>query len=230
MTTSDWAACERLIGSLAPKFQQEGLELDDLKQEARLAVIESYSTYTPETGVSLNTFLGRRIRDALRKFVAASIDSFELSREWVAESISDGPDSAIKAKSKPECAALREALGSHLYRKPRRVIETSRATVSLDEESGVSTGEDAGSTLHEHIGTGPEQEAVLLLKEAKAQLTVVIGAASKRGGGRLWARVIEMRTQGYSFPQIGVEMGKSEDAVKKLWRRAQKQLTRKRAA
>lgn len=223
MKTIDWVACERLIGSLAPKFQQEGLELDDLKQEARLAVIESYHSYTPDTGVSLNTFIGRRIRDALRKFVAANVDCVEVSREWVAESISDGPSAAIRSKSKAECAALREALGAEKYRRPRRVIESVRATVSLDE--GHDNGEEESSSYHEQIGTGPEQELGMLAAEMTKKVTVKLC----RNGTEL-AEIFRLRSEGHTFDQIGFVLGKDANAVRMAFTRAQKQLNKNKAA
>ncbi len=226
MKTIDWVACERLIGSLASKFLQDGLELDDLKQEARLAVIESHDSYAPDMGVSLNTFIGRRIRDALRKYVGANIDAFEISREWVAESIADGPDGALRARSKAECNALRDVVGPEKFRKPRRVIETVRATVSLDDDAG---GNNEGNTdcmsLHETIGTGPEQELGMLA----AEMTTKVSTGLSRKGQEL-AEIFRLRSQGHTFKDIAKSLGKETRAVELAFQRAQKKLNKKRAA
>lgn len=224
MKTIDWAACERLIGSLAPKFHQEGLELDDLKQEARVAVLVSYGDYKPEMGISLNTFIGRRIRDALRKFASANVDAFEVSREWVAESISDGPGSSLRAKTKAECSALRDVVGPEKFRRPRRVIETVRATVSLDDNDAASPDEDACS-LHEKIGTGPEQELGMLA----AEMTEKVATKTNRNGDEL-AEIFRLRSEGFTFEQIGQRLGKQLKTVQKAFSRAQKRLSKRRAA
>ena len=226
MSQIDWAACERLVGSLASKFHQDGLELDDIKQEARLAVLEHHASYSPEMGVSYNTFIGRRIRDALRSFVGANNDSVEVSREWVAESIAEGPSGAIRAKTKAECEGLRTAQGAERFKKPRRVIETMRATVSLDEVSG-SDGDD-DITLHEALGHGPEQESMIAASEAIAAAKVKSqesAALARNGGaGDYWQDISALRTAGYTFEQIGGKLGKSSNAIKKAWGRAQKSL------
>lgn len=222
MTTIDWAACERLIGSLASKFHQDGLDLNDLRQEANLAVLESYADYTPETGVSLNTYLGRRIRDALRTFVSKNTDLLEVSREWIAEPIADDPRNAIKAKSKEECQALVNALGPDAYKKPRRVIETISVAVSFDADDG-DASEDALS-LHERVGTGPEQELGMLAAEMSAKVKTKLA----RNGSEL-AEIFRLRSEGRTFPQIAEMIGKDADSVRMAFSRAQKRLAKKAA-
>lgn len=223
MKTIDWAACERLIGSLAPKFQQDGLEIEDLKQEARLAVIESHAFYTPEMGVSLNTFIGRRIRDALRKYVGSNVDTFEVSREWVAESIADGPDCSLRAKSKAECNALRDVVGPEKFRRPRRVIETVRATVSLDDDSSSSDGDTC--TLHEQIGIGPEQEVGMLASE----MAHTVATKLCRNGAML-TEIFRLSSEGFTFEEIAAALNKPLMTIYSAFTRAQKRLAKKRAA
>lgn len=223
MKTIDWAACERLIGSLAPKFLQAGFDLDDLKQEARLAVLESHGDYSPDTGVSMNTFIGRRIRDALRTFVSANVDAVEVSREWVAESIADGPDASLRAKTKAECELLRAVVGADRFKKPRRHIEKIRAASFDDDADG--DGEEA-LTLHERVGVGPEQELGMLAAEMTTKVSTKMG----RKGGEL-AEIFRLRSEGHTFEQIGQILGKDWNAVYKAFSRAQKRLNnRKKAA
>jgi RNA polymerase sigma factor (sigma-70 family) len=226
MSQIDWVACERLIGSLASKFVQDGLDLEDLKQEARLAVLETHHDYTPEMKVSLNTFIGRRIRDALRKYAAANTDAFEVSREWVAESIADGPDGALRADSKAECNALRDVVGADKFRKPRRVIETVRATVSLDADTGCNCeGDTASMSLHEQIGIGPEQELGMLA----AEMTKTVTSGLSRKGEEL-SEIFRLRSEGHTFKDIAKKLGKETRAVELAFQRAQKKLNKKRAA
>jgi RNA polymerase sigma factor (sigma-70 family) len=228
MSQIDWVACERLIGNLAPKFCQDGLDLEDLKQEARLAVLESYKEYSAELGVSLQTFLGRRIRDSLRKFTSQSLDTVEVSREWVAESITDGPRAALRAKTKEDCELLRSVVGESRFKKPRRVIETMRATVSLDE----CMSEEDALSLHEVHGARPGQEAVLaanrqlcVAEEAEAEALV----AGHHGGGD-WAEMSALRSAGWTLAQIGKKLGKSPQAVRQALLRADRRVSRKTKA
>lgn len=229
MSQIDWVACERLVGSLASKFHQDGLELDDIKQEARLAVLEHHASYSPEMGVSYNTFIGRRIRDAVRSFVAANSDMVEVSREWVADSIADGAGDAVRAKTKAECEALRTARGADLFKKPRRVIETVRATFSLDEDVGGSSGEDVVITRHEVIAVfAPEQEGVFELKRVEEAMREDAGAKRKAGRplAEGWQFIVEERAKGTSFADIAKATGRTVPAVKRTYNSAQKRLSK----
>lgn len=229
MSEIDWVSCERLVRSLASKYCSEGLDLDDLQQEARLVIWEVHSSYTPEMGISLHTFLGRRIRDALRRYVDFNLDSVEVGRKWVAEAIAENHESNIKTDSKEECEALRAVLGAERFREPKRVISKVKATVSLDDGGSDGDPDNEGSlALHERVGVPAEQETILAIGEATSRLKVVADVAAERGrrngDGVAWKQVIELRTLGFSFSQIGERIGKSEQAAKKLWARAQKRL------
>lgn len=229
MSTIDWVACERLIGNLASKFAQDGLDLDDLKQEARIAVLESYAEYKPELGISLSTFLGRRIRDALRKYSAHNLDIIEVSREWVSESIVEGPHVALRAKTKEGCEALRSIVGPNAFRKPRRVVETMRVTVSFDECSGES--DEDSTSLHDRLGTGPGQEAMVLANRQLTATKEVQNDAAKAGGhGGDWSELLTLRSEGWTLAEIAARFGKSPQAVHQALSRAQKRLSKKRAA
>jgi RNA polymerase sigma factor (sigma-70 family) len=232
MSTIDWASTGRLIGNVASKFIQDGIELDDLKQEATVAVLESFPLYSEDLGVSLNTFLGRRIRDALRGFVSASLGSIEIERKWVAEPINEHANQTIKAETKEECEALRDFHGAERFKKARRVISTSKPTASLDEGWDNSSQED-DSTPHDKLGTSAPQEFGVLIGEAEEALLVVSEAASRaggHGGADYWRQIGLLRSQGFTFAQIGKALGKSTMAVQMAWRRSQKRLEKNKAA
>lgn len=232
MSTIDWASAGRLIGNVASKFVQDGIELDDLKQEATLAVLESFPLYSEDTGVSLNTFLGRRIRDALRGFVAASLGSIEIERKWVAEPINEHSSLAIKADSKEECEALRAFHGADRFKKPRRVISTSKPMASLDE-GWESSSQDDDVTPHDKLGTSPPQEFGVLVAEAEEALVAASEAATRaggHGGADYWRQIGQLRSQGFTFAQIGRALGKSTMAVQMAWRRSQKRIKKNKAA
>lgn len=226
MSAIDWTACERLIGSLASKFLQDGLDLDDLKQEARITVLESYEDYSPEMGVSLNTFLGRRIRDTLRKYSARNLDIIEVNREWVAESIAEGSRSALRAKTREECELLCAVVGADRFKKPRRLVETTRATVSLDDST--SDAEDPLS-FHELHGVNPGQEYCLLAgrRLTAAQEVELEAFRAGRHGGTDWAEMSDLRAAGWTFDRIGQKLGKSPQAVRQALLRAEKRLAKK---
>lgn len=236
MSTIDWASAGRLIGNVASKFAQDGIELDDLKQEAALAVLEAYPSYNESLGVSLNTFLGRRIRDALRAYVSATLGTIEIERKWVAEPINEHSSSAIKADSKEECEALRDFHGADRFKKPRRVISSSKAMASLDEgwETSMSSGpyEDT-STPHDRLGTSPPQEFGVLVAEAEEALAAASEEAARaggHGGADYWRQIGSLKSQGFTFAQIGKALGKSTMAVQMAWRRSQKRLNKSKAA
>jgi RNA polymerase sigma factor (sigma-70 family) len=215
----DWASCEVLVKSLASKYLSDGTDLEDLQQEARIAILEAHHLYNSSMGVSLNTFLGRRIRDSLRAYTGKNSDTVELSRSWVAESISGGPSESLEAKTKEDCEALRQVHGAAKYRKPRRVIETGRATVSLDETRG-DDGSDSIS-LHEQIGCGPEQELGVIAAEMSTKVTTKVA----RNGGEL-AEIFRMRNEGLTFEQIATALGKPRNTVWSAYTRAQKKIAR----
>lgn len=228
-TEIDWVACERLIGSLASKFRQDGLEIEDLKQEARLAVLEHHGEHSPSMGVSYNTFIGRRIRDAIRTYVSQTLGIVEVSREWVAESIADGPEASIRAKDEAACEALRQLAGPEKFKRPRRISATAHFATSLDAQAGYEE-DDKDGTLHDVLGTPPGQEAVLEANRRHGLAKTVEGegaAAGRHGGGEYWATIARLREEGRTFAEIGKALGKSTAAVQMAWDRAQKRLNRR---
>lgn len=233
MSGIDWDACDVLVKSLASKYTAEGIDLEDLQQEGRLAVLEAHHLYRPEMGVSLNTFLGRRIRDALRAFAGHNADALEVSRSWIAESISEGLEGGLKASTKGECEALRAFHGRDKYKKPRRVIETVRATVSLDEgRDGNTEGDSSALNLHEQIGLAAGQESAFDLKETanKAQAIAATkrapqkttGTTRKNSGAGDFERIAALRAQGFTYAEIGKQIGKSMRATMMAFRRGAK--------
>lgn len=212
----------RLVKGLAAKYCCDGLEMNDLMQEAWVAVLENQDLYTEDMGVSLQTFLGRKIRNQLETFRANNLDLVELERHWIAESVAHGPGASIKAATKAECNALRNALGVELYKKPRRVIETTSATVSLDAETDADQQAEC-SSLHDKIGTGPEQELGMLA----AEMTKKVETKLDRDGEL--TEIFRLRSEGHTFEHIAKRLGKGLRAVHQRYSRAQKRLA-KRAA
>ncbi len=57
-----------LARKLARQYKVSGLELEDLEQEAYLAVLTAVPLWTPEESTSLKNFVCNKIRDALKLF------------------------------------------------------------------------------------------------------------------------------------------------------------------
>lgn len=75
---------DKLISGIAPKYLGPGIELDDLKQEALLAVVLSENKYTSEKGEPAG-FLGNEIKNALKKFRRKNLSSTRSLSEVVAD-------------------------------------------------------------------------------------------------------------------------------------------------
>ncbi len=230
MNPIDWVACERLVSSIASKFVRDGVDLEDLKQEATIAVLESHADYIADMGVSLNTYLGRRIRDALRSYLSLNLDAVEIDRKWVAEPIDEHPRESIKANTREECEALREFHGAHRFKEPRRVVVTIKATSSLDE--GWETPLEEDNSFHETLGVGPGQEAVLQAKAEASAMKNVSAAASVAGRGAVkWEEMLALRASGLTLAQVAERTGaKSAQSVFNSLAKAKKRLEKKNGA
>jgi RNA polymerase sigma factor (sigma-70 family) len=217
---------KRLIIRLAREYVEDGLDIEDLLQEAKLAVLENVSNY--EEGVTrapLKLYLRHRIRDRLRIYKAKMLDRIEVDRYWEAVCIADH-DKSIRAKTKGDCERQRQAAGEHLFARPRRVEEMVGNVISLDEELFVDAdGEPI--TRHDVIGAPPGQEAVYQAKhESKRRLHKMAqeAAARTKFGSSCWSEIDRLRSEGLTFAEIGIQLNKSTDAVKKAWQRSQKRL------
>lgn len=198
---------EKIVNALSARYVCGGVSVEDLRQEAWLAVIESYPLYSLDMGVSINTYLGRRIRDRLRSYKSTNADLMEVDRKWIAECV-EGPEQDITADTKEECVSLREEAGAAHYRKPRRVVRRVRATQSLDRTQSVANGEDS-ETYHSCVGVVPEQELLMRVADSMRRIN---GVDSKK--------ICELKRQGYSVRQISNILGKPEGTIKSAWFRA----------
>ena len=197
---------------LASRYFTSGVELADLEQEAMLAVFEGLPQYSEESGVSLKVYLGRRIQDRLRSTYRKTLNIVQLEQFWVVLHKSGDPEQHVRAESKAQAEAV---LRSHPndYVKVRHVKVHAPIGPSLDAEIDAENG----SSLHEIVGEEPEQEWKLAAKRRAGE--AVASHASKTDE---LATILTLRVQGFTFGQIGGQIGKSSEATKKMWQRAQK--------
>lgn len=83
--------------------------------------------------------------------------------------------------------------------------------ISLDDEIAEDQ-EGRAMTRHDIIGTPPNQEAPVEVKRRREEL---------KGVSKTSLDVITLRAEGHSFSEIGKTIGKTEEAAKKIWQRAQ---------
>lgn len=214
---------QKLVSRLAQHYWEDGLSREDLQQEAWLAVLEHGPSFSEDMGVSRSTFLGRRIRDRLRQFVAKMLDRSEVERYWEAPSIAEGPEAAIRAETKEECEALRAQASPEKFGKVRRVEQFVSNTTSLDAEIKVDSEGDS-VTGHDEIGTSADQEALCYSKEIWRELRPM---SLQRAGDALddnsyLDKLVQFLLEGYDFLEIANKLGRNEKAVRRTWERAQK--------
>lgn len=219
-TTELQTAFKRLVNKLCREYFEDGLDMDDLHQEAWLAIFEHAPLYKEEMGLALKQFLGRRVRDSLRTYKAKALNRQEIERYWEAESISGGPDHSIQAKTKEECEFLRQKEGAGKFAKPKRVEVVVSMTSSLDDD--LSFGDEGGDspyTLHDTLGVPADQEQKL----HSARVARIIDALSSKE-----REVLLGRAENKSIREIASSWGVDKVVVQRVLERAQKKLKKVR--
>lgn len=214
----DYREWESFAKKLAAKYVTAGIEQEDLEQEALLTLLEELPKYSPSIGVSLRVFLGRGIRNKLASLYRKTLNLVQIEQYWLVEHISGSRDMHVKAKSKSEAEAVVVARPGE-YVNIQNVKTLAALGPSLDEEAD----DEQDATLHEVFGENPLQELQLIANEGESNVR-----KANRNGNEL-AEIFRLRNEGHTFDQIGEQLNKDGDAVRKAFSRAQKRLNRNKA-
>ena len=174
MTNDEAKVLRGVVEALSLLYKSPYVEVDDLKQEAWLAVLRAEKDYKPESGASLATFVKRPIHWALTNYVKG-----------------------VKAEGE-NCISLDARVG------------------------GERSSSDSPSSLHEVVGTEPSQAFEFELNEAWEE-------ASKRFPKET-LEILVLRSEGFSFKEIGERIGKSEMATLMVYNRAASSKKNKKVA
>lgn len=210
---------EGFAKKLAGRYATPGIEVEDLEQEALLALLEELPKYTPDLGVSLRVFLGRGIRNRLSFLYRKTLNLVQVDQYWLVKHVSGNRDLHVQAKSKAKAEAIIKARSDE-YTAVENVKLLATLGPSLDEE----LDDEQGCTLHETLGQGPLQELSLLASEGEKKVRQV-----NRKGDRL-AEIFKRRSEGHTFQQIADDLGMGLKGVFAAFSRAQKRLSKSRAA
>lgn len=182
----DSQAFEGFVRSLSRRHMRQGLDLEDLEQEARLAVLSALADAAngdASTASSLKNFVCFRIRDRLKTYRRAML----------------GDERFLL------CEACRSKRRAGKKRERRCVlcsaIPTFKRPLSLEAETFPSSDEETALSLHEMLGVRGDQETDLELQDARYQI-----APSD-------LRLLELKAEGLTYPEIGRELGRSPRSV-----------------
>lgn len=214
----DFREWEAFAKKLATKYVTPGVDLDDLEQEALLVLLEKLPEYSPQIGVSLKVFLGRKIRNKLAELYRKSLNLVQLEQYWEVRHASGDKELHVRASSRAEAAAILQLHSTdYVSMKHVKTLVVIGPSMDADAESD-ATNEDPHS-LHEVVGQAPEQEWAVAINRRLSALRAV---PQSQGEAEELHTIFSMRRDGFTFAQIGKQLGKDGCAVKKTWYRAQK--------
>lgn len=126
---------------IAKKFAHRGVEYDDLKQVASLALLKGIERFNPELGLQFSTFITPTIAGEVKNYFRDKARIIKLPRQLSELNVRVKKFSAeyeVQHRVKPSIKTIAEALNC----KEEEVIEALEitGTLSLDTMSG--TGED----------------------------------------------------------------------------------------
>lgn len=195
----------RIALSLKRRVQHRA-EIDDLMQAGMEGLLAAAPRYTPESGASLETFVGHRIRGAMYDALRAT--------DWAPRSVARGGRAiaeAIHAVELREQRPARESeiaahMGLALHEYRERLLETSTHHVFSIEETPAAFEAHAPQSLHDTIeeedteekvraalASLPERERYVIEQTYLGDATLLeVGNAL----GVTESRVCQLRTQG----------------------------------
>lgn len=221
----DFREWESFAKSLAARYATPGIELVDLEQEALLTLLEELPKYAPELGVTLRVFLGRGIRNRLASLYRKTLNLVQVEQFLMVVHKSGDKEMNVRVASWEQGeAVIRSNPGE--YTAVKHVKVTAPIGPSLDAEADDLQAE-GGGTLHEAIGVQAEQEWIPSIHE---RVSALRASSSSREGAIELDAILQMKREGYTLDEIGARLGKKKAAICMAISRAQKRLSRKRAA
>lgn len=219
--TGSKRARAELIESYAPlaeffagRYRNRGVESEDLRQVAQLALIKALDRFDPAVGVKFSTFAGRTIDGELKRYFRDKTWTVRVPRA-LKELSADVRRTADQLALEYGRAATVDEIADHLGVDVDSVLEAldvkaAYRPTSLDRPAGV---EGDSSTIGDLVGG---DDPALARREAKMTVRTLLATLPERE-----RTILELRFYGdYSQSEIAERVGVSQMHVSRLLRRS----------
>lgn len=203
-----------LAKGFARRYQQRGVDLDDLEQVARVGLLGAVERFDPSVGVKFETFAGRTIDGELKRYFRDRAWSVRAPRRYqdLGIAIRSMLDTLAKELGRsPTIPELASAVGADVD----EVLAAMEAAQAYRADSiDVPVGDDrSGTTVAESLGRDDPGPGAVDDRELVADLLQQLPERERR--------IVELRFFGdRSQRDIADEVGLSQMHVSRLLRKA----------
>lgn len=209
----------RFVVSVAKKYQNRGLPLEDIISAGNLGLVKAVGTFDPAKGVKLITYAVWLIRAAIGRAVAGArpvrIPASSSAAARLIVRTADLLHTRLHRPPTPEEIAQVAELPVETV---TVIVQALGAAVSLSTPLGDEEGYTLGDVLPDEEATG---EDLLETKELAAEIDAALDTLRPREAQilRLYFGIGETDRQ-YTLEEIGAELGITRERVRQLRDRA----------
>ncbi len=199
-----------LAYAIAVRFKGRGIEIEDLKQVAAMALVEALKRFEPERGLRFSTFAMPTITGKVRNYIRDKADILRSPRTLREQGIKmDRANAELtqKLRREPSVQELAEHLGWDIEQVLD--IETMRDRTSV---ASLDMPDEDGMYLYDRVG---EEDLSFKALETREDLKKAIKILSSREKALLFYRFSERLSQS----ETGKKLGMSQMQVSRMERR-----------